>query len=154
MMSSSSYNVNWPMVGICIVLMLAIFILLIVLTVKFKSLGKVIGAILSISGIGAIIYGIVRINSLESKILRSFGDGDITLVICFVMGGIAMVLGIILIVIASSGNNSRSNNFIAPTNTLVNVVKIRCLKCQAINDETSRFCNECGYPLVTDNVEE
>jgi hypothetical protein len=26
-------------------------------------------------------------------------------------------------------------------------VKVRCPKCQALNDETSKFCNQCGAPL-------
>jgi hypothetical protein len=26
-------------------------------------------------------------------------------------------------------------------------VKIRCRKCQALNDETAKFCNQCGAPL-------
>jgi len=27
------------------------------------------------------------------------------------------------------------------------VVKVRCLKCHALNDETAKFCNQCGAPL-------
>jgi hypothetical protein len=27
------------------------------------------------------------------------------------------------------------------------VVKVRCPKCRALNDETAKFCNQCGAPL-------
>jgi hypothetical protein len=27
------------------------------------------------------------------------------------------------------------------------VVKVRCLKCRALNDEGSKFCNQCGSPV-------
>ena len=27
------------------------------------------------------------------------------------------------------------------------VVKVRCQSCQSLNDETAKFCNQCGKPL-------
>ena len=29
------------------------------------------------------------------------------------------------------------------------VVKVRCPKCRALNDETAKFCNNCGAALAT-----
>jgi hypothetical protein len=26
-------------------------------------------------------------------------------------------------------------------------IKVRCKKCQALNDETAKFCNQCGSPI-------
>lgn len=134
---------------------LVILVILVVLSVKFKSFGKIIGAILSIAGLAAILFGIVRANSFQSQFSRAFGASDDAMVLCFVLGGISTVLGIILFVVGNSGNKTPVVNFQAAAidNPTVHVVKVRCPKCQALNDELSKFCKSCGNPIINEKAE-
>jgi hypothetical protein len=74
---------------------------------------------------------------------------------CLVLGGIGLVLGIILLVISRSEDKPPVFNVQAPSahNSVVHEVKVRCTKCQALNDELSKFCKECGNPIITEKAE-
>lgn len=134
-----------------IIILIAILVILIVLSAKFKAFGKAMGFIFLIAGVAAVVYGIVRTSSFESQFASFFGASDDTAMACFVLGGIGIVFGIILLAIGFSGGRAHVYNYQAPpvNNMTVNVVKVRCPNCQALNDEGARFCKICGNPLVS-----
>ena len=82
---------------------LVILIALIVLSAYFKTFGKIMGVIFLVPGLAALVYGVVRANSFESQITRTFGGNDEVMLACFILGGISAVLGIILLIIGFSG---------------------------------------------------
>jgi len=154
-----------------IIVILFFVILLIVLSTKFKTFGKMMGAIFLILGLVAIVYGINRSNSWGSQlsIYANNEEEEILLLACYILGGISTVVGIIFIVIGFSGmkkpatyNYNQAPVNYNPTPTTYDqtsenyneppvensankyIVKVRCSKCQMLNDETSNFCNVCG----------
>lgn len=142
-------------ISFSIVVALVFLVLVTVLSVKFKTFSKMLGAILSVTGIVVLVFGIVRANSMASQLTRVFGGSDDIMEICFVLGGIGTLYGIILLVIASSGNKTSVVNVRGPAldNTTVPVVKVRCSKCQTLNGELSKFCKDCGNLIITEKAE-
>jgi len=60
-------------ISFSIVVALVFFVLVTVLSVKFKTFSKMLGAILSVTGIVVLVFGIVRANSMASQLTRVFG---------------------------------------------------------------------------------
>jgi hypothetical protein len=151
---SATAQINTGII-LAVIVFIAVLVVLVVLSVKFKTFGKAIGAILSVVGLAAVVYGIVRSNSFESQFISAFGVSDDTITLCFILGGISLVLGIILLIVGFSGKKTPVYNVQAPAmnNMNVNAVKVRCPKCQALNDESSRFCKTCGNPLTSQRTQ-
>lgn len=142
--------------GIASPLLIIILIVgLIFLLIKFKTFGKISGAILTIAGISSIAYGLVRANSAESQFIRAFGGTDEEMLTFLIIGGIATVVGIIFLIIGMSNNKAPVVHYQAPItkNKVINSVKVRCLKCQTLNEEEARFCGNCGETLMIEDKE-
>lgn len=134
----------------------ALVVLLIILLVKSRVARMVFGILFTTGGALSAIFGILRANTWQSKILRGFGGSDDVIITCLVAGGISVILGIILL--ATSGSPAQHNNINVyekpiTAEPIKQVVKIRCISCQSLNDESAKFCENCGTPLSNTKVE-
>lgn len=84
---------------------IALLLFITVLAV-FKTARKIFGGILLAAGIGGVVYGFIRMESLESKLLRNIGGSDTQMIAVFVAGGVVILLGIIMLAIGFSGNRN------------------------------------------------
>lgn len=137
-----------------LIAIIVVFIGLVVVSMIFKALGKILGAISTIAGVSGIAYGMVRANSAESQFIRAFGGTDEEMLAAFILGGIAVVLGIILFVVGMSNNKVAvvHSHAPVPNSKPIDGVKVRCPKCQALNEESAKFCVNCGETLIVNNL--
>ncbi len=77
-------------------------VLFIIVLAAFKTARKIFGGIFLAAGIGGVVYGFIRMESLESKIIRNVGGSDKQMIAVFVAGGVVLLLGIIMLAIGSS----------------------------------------------------
>lgn len=103
--NSLSNGINGFPTGIVIAAAAAL-VLFIVALIAFKTVRKIFGGIFLAAGIGGLIYGFIRLDSLESKVIRAIGQGDKQMIAAFVAGGVVLVLGIIMLVVGSSGKKN------------------------------------------------
>lgn len=146
-----------------LVLIVLFFIVGLVVSIINRIARKVFGSLyLLIGGVG-IIFGIIRYNSAEVQLARVFGATDKVSTFCIAAGIVLAVLGIIFlcvgrsrtVMVNSPGMNPQFNPNMggwqpapgpAPAQT-VEVTRIRCMSCKALNDENAAFCGSCGAPL-------
>lgn len=150
--------------GIVLVLIALFFIISLVGGIFSRAARKIFGGIyLLLGGIG-LIYGIIRYTSTEVKIARVFGVTDEVSVVCIAGGIILAVVGIIFLSVGRSkpvyinpqGGMNPQTDFNpgmwqpapgpAPA-PVIEVTRIRCTSCKALNDENASFCGGCGAPL-------
>ncbi|MDP4092556.1 MAG: DUF3185 family protein [Bacillota bacterium] len=136
-------------------------VVFIFLSVKFPTFRKVFGGIFLAAGIVMAGLGVFRATSTESRLIRAFGGSDEEMIALFVCGGILLVFGIILLAVGSSKKNTYYSQMQNPINQPqmnqyppVNQgpqynqpIMVRCTACQSLNDESSRFCQNCGNQL-------